>query len=140
MRRLTLAAINLLIFVVSGAINCGILVHLTPDTPPDSVISMWSQIIQTHSVFISILIGGIFTTERRNSRLHRSIATLSIFLSLAWVALILSSWIGYPAHINADGKGGLVEIFGQRSTEASFLIAGMLAYIAGAKGEDRQGG
>ena len=116
------------------------MIKVTPETPPEAVSRLWSLIIQTHSVFIGILIGGIFTTERRYGRIQSSVAALSILLSLVWIALILTSWIGYPGSFNAGDKGGLIDILTERATLASFLVAGMLAYVSGSKGLDEQAG
>jgi hypothetical protein len=132
MTRKILASWLLAIFAISAIGNYAWMLHKSPDTPPPAVPSLSTAIAQAHSVFMAMLIGTIFSDDKKRRTVGRLLAIVAIIFCVMWVAAFTTCWIGYPDRFNAGGPGGLVEQMNQRAAAASFLVAGMLGYLCSA--------
>jgi hypothetical protein len=119
--------------------NFGWMIHELADTPPENVNSLIATIAQAHSIFMAMLIGVIFSDQRKGRRIGRLQTAIAIGLSAMWAAIFGECWVGYVVRFNAGGSGGLIDQMNQRAALASFLVAGMLGYICG-KPADREAG
>jgi hypothetical protein len=104
----------------------------------DVLWSLASDFLRVHSIPIAVLLGGMFTHDRKRDSIPGVLSGVAIVLSISWAVCITTVWTGYGTRpdVNAVGEHSVDQYLLKLSGDVSFLIAGLLAYIAASKNKE----
>lgn len=128
----------LVVFLISGIVNYAVLMHFSDRIDPQSTdfSDIFGAIARIHSVYIGLILGGIFAKKRIVARVPWTLTVTAFVLAIAWSVFVATSWHGFPTTINTNG---LINHLNQNAQTGAVLVAGALAYLLGSDLERLQG-
>jgi len=128
MKKLHISIALLAVFVISATVNYVILFHWAGYTPPDKFQSLQLSILELHSLFVTMILGGLFAKTPLNMLIPQPLSIVSLVLCVLWAVFVTLAWVGYPYKINVDT---VIAQLDSHSKAASFLVAGVMTYLFG---------